>query len=48
MALFVILASAVIVLNSLALWTLFIDSSADKLKFNVLKSWLAILDFMSG
>lgn len=48
MALFVILASVVIVLNSLALWTLFIDSTEDKLKFNVLKSWLAILDFMSG
>jgi len=48
MALFVVLASVVIVLNSLALWTLFIDSSADKLKFNVLKSWLTILDFMSG
>merc|ERR1719376_2000880 len=48
MALFVILASVVLVLNSLALWTLFIDSSADKLKFNVLKSWLTILDFMSG
>lgn len=48
MALFTILASAILGLNAIVLWSAYMNESEDKFKFNIMKTTLAIIDICNG